>query len=70
MKQFHYMNNFEVGNLVLYYNTDRIPHPVLGIILYEHRGIAVENRFFQVLLSNGSEKIIPDSYLRRLDEVE
>ncbi len=70
MKQFYYMNNFEVGNLVLYYNQDRIPHPFLGIILYEHQGIAVENRFFQVLLNNGTEKIISDSYLRRLDEVE
>ncbi len=58
------------GELVLYYNQDRIPRPFLGIILYEHRGIAVENRFFQVLLNNGTEKIIPDSYLRRLDEVE
>ena len=70
MKQFHYMNNFEAGNLVLYYNTDRIPRPFLGIILYEHHGVAVDHRFFQVLLSNGTEKIIPDSYLRRLDEVE
>ena len=59
-----------VGELVLYYNSDRIPLPLLGIILQEHHNIAVDTRFFSVLLSNGSEKIIPDSYLRHLNEVE
>ena len=66
-----------VGDLVLYYNSDRIPLPHLGIILQEkflelqeHHIIAVDHRFFSVLLSNGSEKIIPDSYLRHLNEVE
>jgi len=65
------------GDLVLYYNSDRIPLPHLGIILQEkflelqeHHNIAVDHRFFSVLLNNGSEKIIPDSYLRHLNEVE
>ena len=58
------------GDLVLYYNSDRIPLPFLGIILHEHHNIAVDHRFFSVLLNNGSEKIIPDSYLRHLNEVE
>ncbi len=66
-----------VGDLVLYYNSDRIPLPLLGIILQEKfldlqelNLIAVDHRLFSVLLNNGSEKIIPDSYLRHLNEVE
>jgi hypothetical protein len=52
-----------VGDLVLYYNNNRIPLPHLGIILQEHHNIAVDHRFFSVLLNTGRKQIISDHYL-------
>jgi hypothetical protein len=51
------------GDLVLYYNSDRIPLPHLGIILHEHHNIAVDTRFFSVLLNTGRKQIISDHYI-------
>ena len=56
------------GDLVVYRNTNRIPKPLLGIVLYEHSGIAVDNRFYQILLQSGESKMIADHYLREVED--
>jgi hypothetical protein len=52
------------GNLVLYCNPQKMIPPTLGIILKEQRHVAVDSRFYVVLLSDGNRKLIPDHYLR------
>ena len=51
------------GDLVIHSNPPRMVPPTLGIILSEEQNIAVDSRFFWVLLSNGNKKLIPDRYL-------
>ena len=52
------------GNLVLYCNPQKMIPPTLGIILEEQWHVAVDSRFYVVLLSDGNRKLIPDHYLR------
>ena len=51
------------GDLVIYSNPQRMVPPTLGIILTEEYNIAVDSRFFWVLLSGGTKKLITDHYL-------
>jgi len=55
------------GDLIKYRNTNRIPAPLLGIILNEEPH-AVEHRFFNVVLQNGAVKLISDHYLELILE--
>ena len=55
------------GDLIKYRNTNRIPAPLLGIILNEEHH-SVEHRFFNVVLQNGAVKLISDHYLELIYE--
>jgi len=55
------------GDLIKYRNTNRIPAPLLGIILNEEHH-AIEHRFFNVVLHNGMVKLISDHYLELIYE--
>jgi hypothetical protein len=52
-----------IGQLILYTNPQRLISPTLGIIIEEHHNIAVDHRFFSVLLNTGRKQIISDHYL-------
>lgn len=62
------------GDLVVYKNTHRIPKPILGVILSHHtdndKKDAIDIRFYEVLLVDGTRKLIADHYLRELNEVQ
>jgi hypothetical protein len=55
------------GDLIKYRNTNRIPAPLLGIVLNEEHH-AVYHRFFNVVLHNGMVKLISDHYLELIYE--
>jgi len=55
------------GDLIKYRNTHRIPAPLLGIILNEEHP-AIAHRFFNVVLQNGTVKLISDHYLELIYE--
>jgi hypothetical protein len=50
------------GDLIKYRNTYRIPAPLVGIILNEEHP-SVAHRFFNVLLHDGTVKLISDHYM-------
>lgn len=54
-----------IGSLVKYRNTPRIPRPMIGIIVAEDIH-AIDSRFFRVLLSDGGVKLISEHYLELL----
>lgn len=60
------MKHFQIGSLVRYRNTHRIPKPLFGIILSEQCGISIDQRFFNILLEDGVTKLIPTRYLEFL----
>jgi len=51
------------GSLVRYRNNNRIPQPLIGIIIQEKLGISTDQQFYNVLLENGSVKLISTHYL-------
>jgi hypothetical protein len=53
-------------DLVKYRNTNRIPKPLLGIIV-EEQNHAKDSRFFNVLLEDGRTKLITEHYLELLE---
>lgn len=53
---------------MVYRNTDRIPSPLVGVVLGEKRGVSSGDhlRFFDVLLQDGRVMLITDHYLTRV----
>jgi len=54
---------FEVGDLILYGNPQRMIPPTAGIVIREHHGVSVESRFFWVLVPSGKQQLISERYL-------
>lgn len=55
------------GDLVLCeFHVARIPLLVLGVIVNEQVGIAVDMRFYNVLMGDGRMKLVPQNFLREL----
>jgi hypothetical protein len=54
---------FEVGDLILYGNPQRMIPPTVGIVIREHHGVSVDTRFFVVLLSSGKQQLVTENYL-------
>ena len=52
------------GDLVIYSNPQRMIRSTIGIVLDERHGIAMDSRFYTVLLQDGTRKIIADHYLQ------
>jgi hypothetical protein len=53
-----------IGDLVIYSFRRAWISPTIGIVLDERHGIAMDGRFYTVLLQDGTRKIVADHYLQ------
>jgi len=53
----------KIGDLITYVNPQRMIPLTLGVILDEQFGISIDQRFYWVLLSNGTKRLISEHYI-------